>query len=100
MSGDQNPLGDFGKCIELVPQLLAKIETLEKSLARIEERVSVKPERHKRYYNIKEAAIELNMSVTSVRRLIERNLLSKSAGTRKIQIPAEEIENYRSRTVV
>jgi len=26
MSGDQNPLGDLGKCIELVPQLLAKME--------------------------------------------------------------------------
>lgn len=92
--------GDLVKWIELVPELFAKIETLEKSLARIEECVSVKPERRKRYYNIKEAALELNMSVTSVRRLIERNLLSKSAGTRKIQIPAEEIENYRSKTVV
>ena len=100
MSDDQNPLGEVGKCIALVPQLLARMETIEKSLSRIEERVSVKSERPKRYFNIKEAARELNMSVTSVRRLIQRNLLSKSAGTRKIQIPAEEIESYRSRTVV
>jgi len=100
MSDDQNPLGEVGRCIALFPQLLSRMETLEKSLARIEERVSVQPERRKRYFNIKEAASELNMSVTSVRRLIDRNLLNKSAGTRKIQIPAEEIENYRSRTVV
>jgi len=100
MDGDQNPLGELGRCIVLVPQLLARMETLEKSLTRIEERVSVKPERPKRYFNIKEAARELNMSVTSVRRLINRHLLNKSAGTRKIQIPAEEIESYRSRTVV
>ncbi|HEX4083977.1 MAG TPA: helix-turn-helix domain-containing protein, partial [Chthoniobacteraceae bacterium] len=73
---------------------------LENSLTKIEERISNKPKPQKRYFNIKEAAHELNMSVTSVRRLIKRKLLNKSAGTRKIQIPVEEIENYRSRTVV
>jgi len=97
---EENPLGELGRCIALVPQLLARMETIEKSLSRIEEQVSIKSERPKRYFNIKEAARELNMSVTSVRRLIQRNLLSKSGGTRKIQIPAEEIENYRARTVV
>jgi AraC-like DNA-binding protein len=97
---EENPLGELGKCIALVPQLLARMDTLEQYLARIEERICAKPDRPKRYFNIKETARELNMSVTSVRRLIERNLLNKSAGTRKIQIPAEEIESYRSRTVV
>ena len=97
---EENPFGDLGKCIALVPQLLARMETLENIIARIENRLTIKPERAKRYFNVKEAAGELNMSVTSVRRLIDRGLLNKSAGTRKIQIPLEEIENYRSRTVV
>ena len=100
MDETQNPLGELGKCIALVPKLLARMETLELGLAKIEERISMKAERPKRYFNIKEAARELNISVTSVRRLIDRGLLNKSAGTRKIQIPLEEIESYRSRTVV
>ena len=100
MNEDQNPFGELGKCIALVPQLLARMEALEKIIARIEDRLTIKPERAKRYFNIKEAARELNVSVTSVRRLINRGLLNKSAGTRKIQIPAEEIESYRPRTVV
>ena len=97
---EENPLGELGRCIALIPQLLARMEILEKSLGKIEEQVRVQPERPKRFFNVKEAARELNMSVTSVRRLIEGKLLNKSSGTRKIQIPAEEIESYRSKTVV
>jgi len=101
MNETDNPLGDLGRCIAKLPEILARMDILERALARIEERVCAsKPDRQKRYFNVKEAAREPNMSVTSVRRLIDRGLLNKSAGTRKIQIPLEEIESYRSRTVV
>jgi Mg2+ and Co2+ transporter CorA len=88
------------EAIALFPNIASRLERIERRVTGIEERVSVKSERRKRFYTIKEAAAELNMSVTSARRALKRGLLRKSAGTRKIQIPAESIEAYLSKTEV
>jgi orotate phosphoribosyltransferase-like protein len=94
MSGDQNPLGDLGKCIELVPQLLAKMDRIEKLLESFE-----KPRPIRKFLTLKQTAEELNLCVKSVRRLIDRGLLKTSKGTRAVRIPIEEIEAYKRRTV-
>ena len=94
MSGDQNPLGDLGKCIELVPRLLAKMERIEKLLETFE-----KPRPAHKFLTLKQAAEELNLCVKSVRRLVDRDLLKTSKGTRAVRIPIEEIEAYKRRTV-
>jgi Helix-turn-helix domain len=94
MSGDQNPLGDLGKCIELVPQLLAKMDRIEKLLESFE-----KPRPDRKFLTLKQTAEELNLCVKSVRRLIDRGLLKTSKGTRAVRVPVEEIEAYKRRTV-
>jgi hypothetical protein len=91
---DQNPLGEVGKCIALVPQLLAKMDRIEKLLESFE-----KPRPARKFLTLKQTAEELNLCVKSIRRLIDRGLLKTSKGTRAVRIPIEEIEAYKRRTV-
>jgi excisionase family DNA binding protein len=91
---EENSLGDFGKCIALVPQLLAKMERIEKLLEGFE-----KPRPVRKFLTLKQTAEELNYCVKTVRRLIDRGLIKTSKGTRAVRIPLEEIEAYKRRTV-
>jgi excisionase family DNA binding protein len=50
--------------------------------------------RTKRFYSMKEAAAELNVSQATVRRLMERGLLHRNTATRLIRIPGTEIEKF------
>ncbi|SRR6266446_4608740 len=50
------------------------------------------PSSTKRFYSIKEAAVELNLSAPTVRRLISRGLLRPSRATRHIRIPREQLD--------
>jgi len=94
MNDDQNPFGELGKCIALVPQLLARMERVEKLLESFE-----KPQHARKFLTLTQAAEELNLCVKSVRRLIARGLLKTSKGTRAVRVPVEEIEAYKRRTV-
>jgi excisionase family DNA binding protein len=53
----------------------------------------------KRFYTLKETAVELNLSQATVRRLIKRDLLRSSKATRHIQIPKEQIDKFVRTTV-
>ena len=53
----------------------------------------------RRFYRIKQAAEELNLSEATVRRLVNRGLLRASKATRHILIPREEIENFVQSTL-
>ena len=55
------------------------------------------PER-KRFYTIKEAAMELSLSTATVRRLIDRELLRPWRATRHIRISNEELERFSRST--
>jgi excisionase family DNA binding protein len=52
----------------------------------------------KRFYSMKEAAAELNLSQASVRRLIDRGLLRRSNATRLVRISGEEIDRFARTT--
>ena len=56
------------------------------------------PER-KRFYTMKEAAVELSLSTKTVRRLIDRGLLRPSRATRNIRISNEELEKFAQSTI-
>ena len=94
MSEELNSLGELGKCIALVPQLLSQMERVEKLLESFE-----KPRHSSKFLTLKQTAAELNLCVKSVRRLIDRGLLKTSKGTRAVRVPVEEIEAYKRRTV-
>ncbi|SRR6266436_7189846 len=55
--------------------------------------------RTRRFYSMKEAAAELNVSQATVRRLIERGLLQPSKATRLIRIPGTQIEDLARSTM-
>lgn len=53
---------------------------------------------HKPAYTIKEAALYLNISTKSVRRLIERKLLRTSKALAKVMILGDDVETLYERT--
>jgi excisionase family DNA binding protein len=57
------------------------------------------PTKTKRFYSLKEAAAELNLSQATVRRLIDRGILARSKATSLVRIPAEQIDQF-SRTTM
>jgi len=77
-------------------------QKLADALARIEQLENAKPAplKQKRFYTIKETALELNLSEKTVRRAIDRHFLKVSRGFRHIRVPAEELDAYRTRTVI
>jgi len=52
----------------------------------------------KQTYTIRDAADYLGVSQDTVRRLIKRGLLRRSLALRKILIPAEDVENFVTKT--
>ncbi|MGB8353817.1 MAG: helix-turn-helix domain-containing protein [Chthoniobacteraceae bacterium] len=77
-------------------------QKLADALIRIEELEKARPvpTKAKRYYSVKDTALELNVSEKSVRRAIERGFLKVSRGLRHIRVPAEELDAYQARTVI
>ena len=69
---------------EMVPDLLRRIEALEKS----------KTEGSKDFYSIPEAAGILSISTRSVRRLVDRGILKRSFSVRHIRIMADSLKTY------
>jgi excisionase family DNA binding protein len=57
------------------------------------------PPKTKRFYSLKEAAAELNLSQATVRRLIDRGLLSRSKATSLVRIPGEQIDEFARATM-
>jgi excisionase family DNA binding protein len=53
----------------------------------------------KRFYSVKEAALELNLSQATVRRLIDRGLLRSSKATRLVRIPSTQIDEFAENTM-
>lgn len=53
----------------------------------------------RRFYSLKEAAVELNLSEATVRRLIDRGLLSSSKATCLIRIPRDQIDEFARSTM-
>lgn len=52
------------------------------------------PPKPRRFYTIKEAATELNVSKVTVRRLIDRGLLRPNRTIRHIRIAREQIDEF------
>ena len=94
MDETQNPFGEMGRCVALVPRVLAQMERIENLLKTLD-----KPQRSSKFLTLKQTAEELNLCTKSVSRLIDRGLLKTSKGTRAIRVPVEEIEAYKRRTV-
>jgi len=57
------------------------------------------PATAKRFYSIKEAAAELNISEPTVRRLISRGLLRPNRAIRHIRIPREQLDEFARTTL-
>ena len=76
--------------------LIARIETLEDIINGLQ--AAGKGPLKKQWYSVKDAAVYLECSVKTVRRLIQRGLLRKSLGLRHIRIPAEELQQYKQKT--
>jgi len=72
-------------------EILSRLEKIENLL--------FKKETVKEWYNIKEAAEYLNISVSTCRRLVDRGLIKKSLGIGKIQIPRDSLINYKKLTL-
>lgn len=51
-----------------------------------------------KFMTVKEAAVALNVSPKTVRRLIGRKLLRASLALRKVLIPTEDVESFIERT--
>src|ERR1700730_5008896 len=58
------------------------------------------PSSAKRFYSIKEAAVELNISEPTVRRLINRGLLHPNRAIRHIRIPREQLDEFAHMTLL
>lgn len=74
-------------------EILERVKRIERLL---EEQIT--PKAVKRFYNVKEAAVELNVSVKSVRRFIERGFLKPCRALHKLMIPLEDIEGFKGAT--
>jgi orotate phosphoribosyltransferase-like protein len=87
--------------LKAIPALAVEVERLRNEIHSLrQESKPSKDTSRRKFLSIKEVAEELNISTTSVRRLVERDLLKRSHGMRMIRIPVEEIENYKLRTVL
>lgn len=76
----------------------SEIATFREELKQIIEGQQIAP-KAKRFYSLKEAAAELNLSQATVRRLIDRGLLHRSKATSLIRIPKEQIEQFARTTM-
>jgi excisionase family DNA binding protein len=76
----------------------SEIAALRKDGSRLVQRKEILPKAN-RFYSLKEAAVELNLSQATVSRLIHRGLLRSSKATRHIRIPREQIEEFARTTV-
>jgi excisionase family DNA binding protein len=85
----RDELSSFRGGLPVDPEISRKEPAPEKRTA---------PER-KRFYTMKEAAVELSLSTKTVRRLIDSGLLRPSRATRNIRISNEELENFARSTV-
>lgn len=57
------------------------------------------PSATKRFYSIKEAAVDLNLSEPTVRRLINRGLLRPNKAIRHIRISREQLDEFARTTL-
>lgn len=73
--------------------LQARVQSLESLVEKL-----LQGTRKQEFYNPKEAAAFLNVSVPTVRRLLDRGLLEKSLGIRHIRIPRQSLESYLDKT--
>lgn len=77
-----------------IPQL----DIIETRLAALESTIS-RMTATKRYYNVKESAQQLNVSVKTVRRYLAKGYLKRSLAGRTIQIPIEAIKDFSKNNV-
>lgn len=76
----------------------SEIAILREEIKRVGQNKEISP-KARRFYSLKEAAVELNLSQATVRRLINRGLLRSSKATRHIRIPREQIDEFARSTV-
>ena len=76
----------------------SEIVALREDGSRLAQRKEILPKAN-RFYSLKEAAVELNLSQATVRRLICRGLLRSSKATRRIRIPKEQIDEFARTTM-
>jgi excisionase family DNA binding protein len=76
----------------------SEIAILREEIKRVVQTREIPP-RANRFYSLKEAAVELNLSEATVRRLIDRGLLRPSKAVRHIRIPREQIDEFAHVTV-
>jgi excisionase family DNA binding protein len=76
----------------------SEIAGVREDASRLVQRKEILPKAN-RFYSLKEAAVELNLSEATVRRLIDRGLLRPSKAVRHIRIPREQIDEFARTTV-
>ena len=88
--------------ITLLPTLLHRIEELSRQVAELNLQSAHRNENVKAsdWMRLSEAADMLNLSSRTVRRYIARNLLSRSAASRHILIPAEDVKKLRDKVIL
>ena len=76
----------------------SEIAVVREEIKRIVQSKEILPKVN-RFYSLRETAVELNLSEATVRRLIDRGLLSSSKATSLIRIPGEQIDEFARSTM-
>ncbi len=101
----------------VLPAVLTTLEQLRKQMGAMEREITAlrkvsgsgdneKPvitwgeAKGKRFVSLKQAAYLLDVSEKTVRRLLERELLKSSSGTRHKKISVESLEEYSGKTIL
>ena len=88
---------------QLLQSLVLQVQELTKQVATMEAKLSQRDDdssRTRNWLRLSEAAELLNVSPKTVRRYLDRKLLRKSAASRHILIPAEDVEKLREKVIV
>jgi excisionase family DNA binding protein len=76
----------------------SEIAVVREEIRRVVQSREILPKAN-RFYSLKKAAVELNLSEATVRRLIDRGLLRPSKATRHIRIPRDQIDEFARPTM-
>jgi excisionase family DNA binding protein len=80
--------------------ILSRLNTLEETIAFLQKSQRGKEDPPKEWYSVRETAAYLQCSDKTVRRLLKRGLLKRSAGLRHIRIHKSQLEIYLRRTTI
>lgn len=94
----ENAVGSLLRAVEAVPVLVEKVRTMEARIAALEAEGTQEP--RKDWLTLEEAAQALNCSPRKVRYLIDEGKIKKNLHSRRILIPASELEAFEGRATL